>query len=249
MGRTDASAVTGASAATDACLLDVEPVEGVIFDLHSTLLDGGDAHRWLAAAWARLPRADSPEDPQGLGDSRAAELVSYLDRIWENTRDVDPGSRRDLDPGTHRRVWEKSMAHFGLDDPDLADALYDTLIWQWTPYDDTLPLLRALRERGIRVVVLSNMGIDVDALLDQRGITAQVDGVVLSYRIGGVKPHPEIFEKALALLAVPPERALMVGDTWQDDGGAAGLGIRTLILPRTHGPIHGLGLVLSAIAR
>ncbi|MEP7161707.1 MAG: HAD family hydrolase [Dermatophilaceae bacterium] len=229
--------------------MDVEPVDGVIFDLHSTLLDGGDAHSWLAAAWAQLLRAGSPGEACGLGDTRAAELVAYLDRIWENTRDVDPGNRRDLDPATHRRVWEKSMAHFGLDDPDLADALYDTLIWQWTPYEDTLPLLRALRERGIRVVVLSNMGIDVDDLLERRGIAAEVDGVVLSYRIGGVKPHPAIFEKALELLAVPPERALMVGDTWQDDGGAASLGIRTLILPRTRGPIHGLGLVLRTIAR
>jgi hypothetical protein len=38
-----------------------------------------------------------------------------------------------------------------------------------------------------------------------------------------------------------------VGDAWRDDAGAAALGIRTLILPRTDDPSHGLELVLRLV--
>jgi hypothetical protein len=39
----------------------------------------------------------------------------------------------------------------------------------------------------------------------------------------------------------------MVGDAWQDDAGAAALGVRTLILPRTDDPSHGLELVVRLV--
>jgi FMN phosphatase YigB (HAD superfamily) len=39
----------------------------------------------------------------------------------------------------------------------------------------------------------------------------------------------------------------MVGDTVDDDGAAAHLGMRTLILPRTRGTTHGLEQVLRLV--
>jgi FMN phosphatase YigB (HAD superfamily) len=39
----------------------------------------------------------------------------------------------------------------------------------------------------------------------------------------------------------------MVGDSWKDDAGAGALGIRTLILPRTRGRVHGLDAVLRLV--
>jgi FMN phosphatase YigB (HAD superfamily) len=39
----------------------------------------------------------------------------------------------------------------------------------------------------------------------------------------------------------------MVGDNPHDDAGAALLGIRTLLLPRTSGPRHGLDVVLRLV--
>ena len=32
----------------------LEPIQGVIFDFHSTLVGGGDAGRWIDAAFRRL---------------------------------------------------------------------------------------------------------------------------------------------------------------------------------------------------
>ncbi len=55
-----------------------------------------------------------------------------------------------------------------------------------------------------------------------------------------MKPNREIFQKALEAVGVPAANALMVGDSPQHDSGAASIGIRTLLLPRTTGPRRGL---------
>ena len=39
----------------------------------------------------------------------------------------------------------------------------------------------------------------------------------------------------------------MVGDNAKDDGGGSVLGMRTLILPRTAGPVHGLAAVTALV--
>lgn len=221
-------------------------IRAVLFDFHSTLVDQGDAGAWLAAAWRHAGRPGAPADeaPGGLGAEGARELTAYLHRIWENSRTVDPDNRRDYDPAVHRQVWDATLARQPHGDQALYDALYATMLDQWVPYDDALPTLRALRAAGIRTAVLSNVGIDLGPVLDASGIRAAVDAVVMSYQVGYAKPDPEIFEHALAQLVVRAENTLMVGDSWRDDAGAAGLGIRTLLLPRTHGPVHGLDLVL-----
>ena len=62
-----------------------------------------------------------------------------------------------------------------------------------------------------------------------------------------VKPDPQIFRIAVERLGLDPAEVLMVGDTVEDDGGAAQVGIRTLILPRASGTGHGLGIVLRLV--
>lgn len=218
------------------------PVDGVLFDFHSTLVDQGDAAEWLRRAWQRARRDGEPADV--LGAEVADGLVAWADRIWERARELDPDSRRDLDPASHREVYDLLLHDAPSLDTDLTDALYVTLLDTWVPYDDTLPVLRVLRAAGIRTALVSNVGLDVRAVLDRGGLSELLDAVVLSYEVGVVKPHPGIFAAALERIGVAAEHALMVGDSWQDDGGAAQLGVRTLVLPRTTGPLHGLGAVL-----
>ena len=117
----------------------------------------------------------------------------------------------------------------------------------WIPYSDAVPTLSGLRDRGVRTALVSNVGVDIRPVLDRTGLTGLLDSIVLSYEAGAVKPAEGIFQAALNALSVEPERALMVGDSWLDDAGAAALGIRTLLLPRTRGERHGLGLVLRLV--
>ncbi|MHB1164990.1 MAG: HAD family hydrolase [Candidatus Nanopelagicales bacterium] len=215
-------------------------VDGVIFDIHSTLVDQGEASAWLDAALARAPRP-------GEAGARAAQ-VAFLDRIWEGARISDPLSTRDLSFADHSRVFHELIAAGPLIDRGLADALYDVMLDAWHAYDDAVPTLTALRHDGIRTCLLSNAGVPIRAVLDREGISPWVDAVVLSYEVGAVKPDHRIFEAALDRLGLPAERVLMVGDNAHDDGGGASLGLRTLILPRTAGRTHGLAAVPALVS-
>jgi len=214
-------------------------IDGVIFDIHSTLVDQGDADEWLDAALAVAPHP--------LSAVERAELVAFLDRIWEGARITDPESSRDLSFEAHSRVFHELIAAGpGVDRP-LANALYDVMLDTWRAYDDSVPTLRALREAGVAICLVSNAGVPIRTVLDRDAISAWVDAVVLSYEVGCVKPDPRIFEAALAALALPAASVLMVGDNANDDGGGAAMGIRTLILPRTTGRVHGLAAVVALV--
>jgi HAD superfamily hydrolase (TIGR01549 family) len=215
------------------------PIQGVIFDIHSTLVDQGNADQWLDAALVVEPHPLSP-------DARA-QLVAFLDRIWEGARITDPESTRDLSFAAHSRVFHELIAAGPGVDRALANALYDVMLDSWHAYDDTIPTLQALHEAGVGVCLLSNAGVPIRTVLDRDGITPWVDAVVLSYEVGAVKPDHRIFLAALEALDLPATSVLMVGDNANDDGGGASLGIRTLILPRTNGPIHGLEAVTALV--
>ena len=217
----------------------VPPVTGVIFDSHSTLIDQGNASHWLDAALLRSPTPLA-------ADERAA-LESFLDLIWEGARISDPESTRDLSFAAHERVFHELLAAGPGIDPVLGAALYGVMLDVWHAYEDTVPILEALQELGVKVCLLSNAGVPIRTVLDREGLTPLINGVVLSCEVGLVKPDIRIFQTALDAIACPANEALMVGDSGRDDSGGTALGIRTLILPRTSGPVHGLGAVVSLV--
>ncbi len=108
--------------------------------------------------------------------------------------------------------------------PSLGDALYASLLDTWHAYDDTAPVLADLRRSGVKIAVLSNVGVPIQHVLDREGITPYADATVLSWQVGTVKPEPEIFLRALEELNLGPDEVLMVGDSGKDDVGAAHLG-------------------------
>lgn len=209
-----------------------------MFDFHATLIDPGDPAVWVAAAECDYGAA-VPEDSR-------ADLVQFLDRIWDRAGAFDPDNERDVSSRRHREVFEHIIVRaFPAFPGRLVDALYGNLLAPWTAYDDAIPVLRSLQAAGIRTAVLSNAGIDIRPVIVRSGLADHLDAIVISGEIGAVKPQPEIFRIALAELRVPAEEALMVGDNPFDDVGAVPLGVRTLLLPRTRGPAHGLDAVLA----
>jgi HAD superfamily hydrolase (TIGR01509 family) len=210
-------------------------IRAVILDFHSTLVDQGDATEWLAGGMAR--------SRVHLDLDEREAVIARLDDVWAHAREIDPDSGRDHSAEAHAGVFREVMR--GHVDDRLGQALYDVMLDMWHAYDDSAPLLDELRARGVRTAVLSNIGVDIRPLLERERL--RVDAVILSCEVGAVKPEPEIFRAALDALDARPEETLMVGDAWKDDGGAAALGIRTLILPRTRGRIHGLDAVLRLV--
>jgi HAD superfamily hydrolase (TIGR01509 family) len=216
------------------------PIRVVLFDLHQTLVDGGDAMRWLDLAWRHLGNRGRYD---ANGGPPAAELAAWLEDVWDHAALVDPDAARDLDAAAHRRVFHETVGRVAGVDPAFVAALYATLPEALTAYADAEPTLRALAAAGVRTAVLSNIGFDVRPLLARSSLLERLDAVVLSFEVGHKKPDPAIFHLALERLDADPAETLMVGDSWRDDAAAGALGIRTLVLPRTRGPVHGLDAV------
>lgn len=103
----------------------------------------------------------------------------------------------------------------------------------WAVFPEVHDVLRALRDRGVRLGVLSNAPSDLPSFLDRLGITPLVDFVVVSALEGVRKPDRRIFAAALERAGVGPEAALHVGDMYLEDllGGSA-VGLRTLLMER-----------------
>jgi HAD superfamily hydrolase (TIGR01493 family) len=217
-------------------LFSPSSIKGVLFDFHSTLIDQGSGELWLEFACESVKL-----DPLDYMD-----IVPKLNSIVEFARIEDPQHRRDLSRAANEEIFTRLLADF-TEEP-LTSALYSSITQAWFPYEDTLPVLYALREQGITTAIISNIGLNLHEIMARMGIANCVDHVFTSVELGHVKPNPEIFLAVCETIGIGPEDLLMVGDNAVDDGGAGAVGIRTLILPRTIGPIHGLATVLGVIA-
>ena len=114
---------------------------------------------------------------------------------------------------------------------ELTAALLDALAF--SAYPDAAPALRALRDAGCALVVVSNWDCSLRERLEETGIAPLVDAAVASAEVGVAKPEPAIFEHALALAGVGPDRAWHVGDSVREDvDGARAAGIRPVLVAR-----------------
>ena len=86
-------------------------------------------------------------------------------------------------------------------------------------------LLRGLKERGVRIAIVSTKrGDTIEMILDRLGIADTVDLVVGSADVVRHKPDPEGLLSALGQLGVEPGDALFCGDTVLDAGAAKNAG-------------------------
>jgi putative hydrolase of the HAD superfamily len=99
------------------------------------------------------------------------------------------------------------------------------------PYPDVPRVLGELKAKGCRIAVASDIHYDLRPVFKHHGLDHYIDAWALSFEHGWVKPEPEAFKTALRLLDLRASAVLMVGDRADKDGGAAAVGITTLILP------------------
>jgi HAD superfamily hydrolase (TIGR01662 family) len=98
-------------------------------------------------------------------------------------------------------------------------------------YEDSLPTLRALRARGLKIGVVSNSSRDVREFARHHAL--EIDAGISSFHHGKTKPHASIFRAVLDLLGVEPHEALMVGDTIDADiEGPQAIGMQAVLLDR-----------------
>ncbi|MGW2718725.1 HAD family hydrolase [Streptomyces sp. NPDC001492] len=202
----------------------------VLFDFSGTLFRIESTASWLRAV---LDEADiTLPEPELAQAAKALEVAGALpgganpERLPEELTEV--WRIRDQSAELHRAAYTGLSRQVALPDPALHDALYDRhrTPAAWTPYPDAAEVLSALRERGIGIGVVSNIGWDLRPVFREHGLDRYVDAYVLSYEHGIQKPDPRLFAVACEALGADPSETLMVGDDRRADGGAAALGCR-----------------------
>jgi putative hydrolase of the HAD superfamily len=201
-------------------------VRAVIFDWGGTLTPWhGIDHDalWRAVCAPHFP-------PERAGEVAAAILGAERD-LWQVTE-------RSHRSATLAEIFERAEI-------TVTEELLASYFETWEPHTFTdpeaAPLMRGLRERGIKVGVLSNTMWPRSAhervfLRDQ--VLNLIDGAVYSSEIAWAKPHPEAFRAAMAAVGMDdPADCVFVGDRPYDDvHGAKGAGMRAVLIPNSHVP-------------
>jgi putative hydrolase of the HAD superfamily len=200
-------------------------LEAVLFDWGDTLMQWTWRDELLAAGHVA-----------GLDAIGRAPLPGLTARFHEAYMPllVQPGVLEEVE---YPQLVRDALAEFDLDltSEELVRFL-EAEHAAWAPAralaSTTHALLEVLRDRGLKLGLVSN-AVDPPWLLhrdlEQAGVDERLDAAVFSSEIGWRKPHPAIFERALELLGVAPERAIFVGDSLVNDvGGAAAMGMRTV---------------------
>jgi len=206
------------------------PVRAVFFDFADTLFssrDLRDAHLAQLRAVAEAVGAQ-PTDQElraayrqgmGVGYRAVATRPSYL----------------------HRELFARSYsataeALGGTLDAAACDALVDrqyaATLEAARLRTDCLDTLRALRARGLRTQIVSNIDDEqLDALVARLGLDAVVDTWTSSESSRSCKPDARIYQVALAAAGCAAAEVLFVGDTVDHDiAGPREQGMRTALL-------------------
>jgi HAD superfamily hydrolase (TIGR01549 family) len=211
------------------------PIRAVLFDLGGTLMYSLDP--WdpiLELGYQAL--ADSLCE-QGF-DLDCASLPGairyHLDRYFAHRDD-------DLLEATYLSVLREMLAEKGYPDADVKiirralDAFYAHTQPNWQLEEDALLTLRTLEAGGYRLGLVSNAGDnqDVFQLVKRFQIEPFFDFILTSAACSYRKPHPRIFELALAHWDILPREIVMVGDSLEADiRGAQKFGIFSIWITR-----------------
>jgi putative hydrolase of the HAD superfamily len=199
------------------------PVRAIVFDVDFTLARPGpdlgpEGYERLGARYGLTL------DPARYDDARRAALV-----------DLKRHPELDHDEEIWIRFTQRIIEGRGGAGDTYAAACEMEAAWahahHFELYEDAIPTLGALRDRGLKLGLLSNSARDLDEFVGHHGLS--VDAVLTSRAHGKTKPHETIFRRMLELLDVVAGDAVMVGDTIEDDvEGATAVGMRAVLVDR-----------------
>ncbi len=178
-------------------VLSIMRYDAILFDLDNTLYDY-DAYWYERLLWALEP-----------------VVVSYP-RL-----DAAMLARQAMEQRIYAREWEGFLRDVGVESGKaLAVALqryranyYNRL----RMYDHAIEALNALWGCWKLGLITNGPSWSQRPKIEQFALDTWMDVIVVSEEVGLAKPDPAIFHLALRQIAIPPERALFVGDSLEHD--------------------------------
>lgn len=224
-----------------------ERIAGVTFDVGSTLITANPS---VGGVYARVCHAHGLDLPVERCDTA-------FERAWaESTAATPPGVERYSSlEGGERAWWARLVRRVLLDCgiqasacppvDDFRDAFASP--GSWRIFEEVAGTLEALRERGLRLGVLSNWDSRLPGLLEALGLSGWFETILCSALERLEKPDVRFFRKASESMGLPPSRILHVGDKVREDyRGALDAGMKAFWLRRSPNGLPGSGEVEPA---
>lgn len=210
-------------------------IDLVLFDLDDTLHDDTYAYHSAAEEVAREVAAEHGIDALALKSAYVAEAEGFWHRLSAEDLKVKlAGIRASI---WRAGMWQTALESVGIGgDPGLAlrsaERYHAYRAKYLTLFPGAVDLLRSLRDRGIKLGILTNGLSETHrekiALLQ---IGDYFDAIFLADEVGMVKPDPLLFAHACRTLDGAPAHGAMVGDRYDRDiRGAIEAGLYTIWL-------------------
>ncbi len=212
------------------------PIKAVFFDWFGTLARYEPAREEAASQALK-------EFGYDVAPERLRVAIAAADRAWfeENTR----ARIRSRDAAEQARLYarhqQNMLKEVGVDLSAEAETFRKLMAriqvltsgMHFVLFDDVVPAMKLVKDRKLKIGLLSNMDQDMHPLCRQLGIDPYLDLIVTSGEIGVDKPKPPMFIAALQRAGVKASEAVHIGDQYQVDVvGARGVGIKPLLIDR-----------------
>lgn len=197
----------------------------ILFDLDGTLIDS------LPDLAAAVNLTLSEEGKEVLGTDAVRGMIGH--GVGKLVQRAFAARDTALEGDELARRVDRMMDHY------LAD-----LTGRTVPLPGAGEILRACFEHGIRAGVITNKPQQATSrILRHFGWDALIDVALGGDSVPNKKPHPDMVLRALELMRVPVEHALMVGDSAADVGAARAACIKVIVVEGgyTDNPAASLG--------
>jgi len=204
-------------------------VDVLVFDVFGTVVDWRGSI--IAEGNTTWKQRGLDLDWGAFADAWRAGYQPAMDRI---RRGEAPWATIDT---LHRLILDDLLVEFNITGLDEATKNDLNHIWhRLNPWPDAVPGINKLREH-FTVTTLSNGNMALLVDLSKRG-GLQWDCILSSELARHYKPDPQTYQMVCDLLAVPPERALMVASHRGDLIASRRIGMRTAFVcrPLEYGP-------------
>lgn len=154
------------------------------------------------------------------GDALDAITREIFGHIWAGL------DKKNCDEAEFRRICEGAVPDYKAEINRIIDHTHEIS----DPYDYSCEWIQSLKEQGYKVYLLSNFGgFPFNVLREKYGFVDMVDGGVISYEIGEVKPEPAIYRHLLEKYDLRPEECLFIDDRPENIETAKMLGMSGIV--------------------